>query len=307
MIKAIIGPTASGKTSLAIELADTAGGEIINMDAYAMYRGMDIGTAKPTLEEQARVAHHLIDILEIHDNATVAQYQQYARNCVKLIEAKGKPVFAVGGSGLYVRALCDQITFPGTDPQVRARLEAECTKVGALEMYRRLQSVDPLAASNLHWNNSRRVIRALEVIELTGQPYSATMPSYETYQPTLFIGLRREDTDIDTRIEKRTKAMFAAGFIEEVRKLKAAGLEQTRTASKATGYAEVLRLLRGEINETEAIEAVALATRQLVRRQMKWFRKDPRINWIDATGKSEAEIYTAATEISEKATGGLPE
>lgn len=183
---AIIGPTASGKTGLALELAAEAGGEIINMDAYALYRGMDIGTAKPTLAEQKRVRHHLIDILDIHEGATVADYQEAAREAVKDIQSRNKPVFAVGGSGLYVRALCDKISFPGTDNTIRERLEAECAEVGSLELYRRLAKLDPVAAQNMHWNNARRVIRALEVIELTGQPYSATLPSYETEIPTCF-------------------------------------------------------------------------------------------------------------------------
>ncbi|MDO5060613.1 MAG: tRNA (adenosine(37)-N6)-dimethylallyltransferase MiaA [Actinomycetaceae bacterium] len=300
-MKAIVGPTASGKTSLALELAATANGEIINMDAFAMYKGMNIGTAKPTATEQARVPHHMIDVLEIHDNATVAQYQQQARQCVQEIQARGNPVYAVGGSGLYVRALCDKISFPGTDPQVRSRLEAECESVGSLEMYRRLQTVDPVAAANLHWNNARRIIRALEVIEITGQPYSATLPSYESHQPTLFIGLRREDTDIDARITQRTHTMFETGLIEEVQALKEAGLASTRTAVKATGYAEVLRFLNGEITKAEAIADVALATRQLVRRQMKWFRRDPRIHWLDATGKTEAEIFEKAKQLVAKA------
>lgn len=300
-MKAIVGPTASGKTSLAIELAATANGEIINMDAFAMYKGMNIGTAKPSAAEQARVPHHMIDVLEIHDNATVAQYQQQARQCIQAIQNRGNPVYAVGGSGLYVRALCDKISFPGTDPQVRSRLETECESVGSLEMFRHLQTVDPVAAANLHWNNARRIIRALEVIEITGQPYSATLPSYESYQPTCFIGLRREDTDIDARIDQRTHTMFETGLIEEVQALKEAGLETTRTAVKATGYAEVLRLLNGEITKEEAIADVALATRQLVRRQMKWFRRDPRIKWIDATGKTEAEILESAKQLADNA------
>lgn len=296
-MKAIIGPTASGKTGLAIALAEATGGEIINMDAFAQYRGMDIGTAKPTAAEQARVPHHLIDNLELHETASVADYQRDARAVRQQLEARGVDVFAAGGSALYVRAFIDDIAFPATDPQVRARLEAECETVGAPEMYRRLQQLDQVAAQNMHWNNARKIVRALEVIELTGQPFSATLPTYESVFPTLFIGLRRENEEIDARIELRTKQMFAGGLIEEVEGLLSQGLETAPTASRATGYAEVMALLRGQLTLEEAQEAVALATRQLVRYQMKWFRRDPRVHWIDATGLSEEKVYAQAQQI----------
>lgn len=294
---AIVGPTASGKTALALQLAAEAGGEIINMDAYALYRGMDIGTAKPTLEQRQLVPHHLVDVLNIHEGATVADYQDQARAAVADIQKRGKPVFAVGGSGLYVRALCDKISFPGTDPLIRQRLETECAEIGSAALYRRLRELDPIAADNLHANNARRVIRALEVIEITGQPYSATLPSYENEIPTVFIGLRREYADIDELISERTEQMFSTGLVEEVQALLEKGLAQTRTARKATGYAEVMQYIAGEITLEQAVEAVALATRQLVRRQMKWFKRDPRINWIDATGKTANQIHAEALGI----------
>lgn len=296
-MKAIIGPTASGKTGLALALAEANGGEIINMDAFAQYRGMDIGTAKPTLAERQRVPHHLVDNLDLLDTASVADFQRDARAVYAQLVSQGKEVYAVGGSALYVRAFIDKIEFPATDPLVRARLEAECEAVGTSEMYRRLSELDPVAAQNMHWNNARKIVRALEVIELTGRPFSATLPTYESVFPAIFIGLRRENADIDARIAVRTEQMFSGGLLEEVEELLAAGLAAAPTASRATGYAEVIGFLEGRFTLEEAKEAVALATRQLVRYQMKWFRRDPRVQWIDATGLSSEQIFVQAQEI----------
>lgn len=306
MLVGIVGATASGKSGLALDIARSlagqgTGAEIVSMDAFALYRGMDIGTAKPSAAELAEFPHHQVNVLDIAEEASVARYQQEARADVDAIEARGNQAIAVGGSALYIRALFDEMHFPGTDPTVRARVEQRLEVEGPAALYRELRQQDPKAAESIHPNNTRRVVRALEVIELTGRPFSATLPKQKFVRPSLLIGVHREYDDIDSRIDLRTRAMLDAGFVDEVRELMVAGLEDTPTASKATGYAPVMQHSRGEITLEEATDQIALETRQLVRKQYKWFRRDARIHWIHATGTSDEDILEQALEFMEKA------
>lgn len=298
MLVAISGPTASGKSALGLELVDFCGGAehcaIIGADAMQLYRGMDVGTAKTPLVERRGIEHRQIDVLEVTEEASVAAYQQHARADVAELTAQGMQVLVVGGSGLYLRALLDQLAFPATDAQVRRRLEEEADQNGVLPLYARLAEVDPLAAKQIHPNNRRRIIRALEVIELTGQPFSATLPKGEYVQPTIQIGIMPDLEELDQRIRQRTEKMFADGLIEETRGLLEMGLREGKTASRATGYAEAIAVIENRMSEAEAIESVALATRQLSRRQIKWFRRDQRIHWL---AQPEAE---AAVEILQR-------
>ncbi|MDO5721014.1 MAG: tRNA (adenosine(37)-N6)-dimethylallyltransferase MiaA [Actinomycetaceae bacterium] len=308
---AVVGPTASGKSSLAHALAlrcpQWAGkeAEVISVDAYALYRGMDIGTAKPTEEERQQVRYHQIDQLDIADTASVACYQRQARADVEAIYSRGHWPIAVGGSGLYVRALLDEMNFPGSDPHVRVEIEQWHKENGDAALYDRLRQLDPLAAQRLHPHNVRRVVRALEVIEITGKPFTASLPQPRFVRPTIMLGVRRQIEDLDARIAKRTEEMFASGWVEETRRLQEAGLEQMVTAARAVGYPEVLSYLRGEITLEQAKEQVALATRQLARRQVKWFRRDSRIHWIDATGKEPEAVFAQAVEAITSSSAGL--
>ena len=285
MLLAVVGPTATGKSDLALELGDALGGpenvEVIGADAMQFYRGMDIGTAKLPLDRREGYLHHQIDVLDIDEEASVAKYQADARLDIADVEARGKTAILVGGSGLYVRAVLDPISFPGTDPEVRARLEAEAAALGSDALHQRLALLDPVSAGRIDPRNTRRVIRALEVIELTGQPFSASLPEYRYVRETVQVGLNLPTEVLDQRIAERTEAMFAEGLVEEVANLQKQGLAETKTASRATGYREVLDMLNGRIDQQEAKDAISLATRQLARRQIKWFRRDPRIRWFD--------------------------
>lgn len=301
-IIAVVGATATGKSALAVDLAERLGGEAIGADASQLYRGMDIGTAKITLEERRSIPHHQIDVLDIHEDAAVAAYQRQARADIAAVEDRGNVPILVGGSGLYVRAALDALDIPPTDPAVRARLEEEAAQVGAPAMLARLRDLDPAAADHLEPNNTRRIVRALEVVELTGRPFSATMPRRQYLRPTVTIGLTMDRDALDDRIERRTRRMWEQGFVSEVEDLERRGLSQTRTASRAVGYREVLQQLRGELTEAEAVTATAQATRRLVRRQESWFRPDPRITWLDATApdlldRASAIIGAAATSV----------
>lgn len=302
MLVAISGPTASGKSALGLELVDFCGGTehcaIIGADAMQLYRGMDVGTAKTPLVERRGIEHRQIDVLEVTEEASVAAYQQHARADVAELTAQGMQALVVGGSGLYLRALLDQFAFPATDAQVRRRLEEEAEQIGVLPLYARLAEVDPLAAKQIHPNNRRRIIRALEVIELTGQPFSATLPKGEYVQPTIQIGIMPDLEELDQRIQQRTEKMFADGLIEETRGLLEVGLREGKTASRATGYAEAIAVIENRMSEAEAIEAVALATRQLSRRQIKWFRRDQRIHWL-AQPEVEAAVEILQREMQQ--------
>ncbi|MQA94186.1 MAG: tRNA (adenosine(37)-N6)-dimethylallyltransferase MiaA [Streptosporangiales bacterium] len=277
---AVVGATAAGKSHLGIELALALGGEVINTDSMQLYRGMDIGTAKLPPGERRGVPHHLLDIWDVTYPANVAEYQRLARAMVAELRAAGRVPVLVGGSGLYVRAALDDLEFPGTDPAVRARLEAELATAGAATLHARLAERDPAAAAAILAGNGRRIVRALEVIEITGRPFTATLPEYVYLEPAVQIGLAVPRPQLDERIERRVDLMWAAGLVEEVRELERAGLRDGRTASRALGYAQVLRFLAGECTEREARDDTVLATRRFARRQEAWFRRDPRVHWL---------------------------
>jgi tRNA dimethylallyltransferase len=280
---AIVGPTATGKSDLGTALAERLGGEVVNADASQLYRGMDIGTAKVTAAERAAVPHHLLDVLEVTETASVAAYQRDARQAVEEVLAAGKVPILVGGSGLYVQAVLDDLEFPGTDPEIRARLEEELAVVGSPLLHARLAGLDPIAAGAILPSNGRRVVRALEVIELTGRPFSATMPRPGPARyGTVLIGLDREPSELDARIDARVARMFDAGFVDEVRSLEKLGLRDGLTASRALGYQQVLAAFDGEYDMAEAAALTAQGHRRFVRRQRSWFRRDKRITWLDA-------------------------
>ncbi|MFI6600454.1 tRNA (adenosine(37)-N6)-dimethylallyltransferase MiaA [Nonomuraea sp. NPDC050536] len=271
---AVVGPTAAGKSDLAVDIALRLGGECVNSDSMQLYRGMDIGTAKLSPSEQRGVPHHLLDIWDVTVTASVAEYQRLVR---PLIESLAVPVL-VGGSGLYVRAALDELEFPGTSAEIRARLEAELA--AGEPLYERLKSVDPAAAAAILPSNGRRIVRALEVFELTGRPFSATMPTYDAVYPNVQIGLEVPRPELDARIELRVERMWQAGLVEEVRGLLGQGLAEGRTAGRALGYAQVLRFLDGEWSEEQAMAETIRATRRFARRQESWFRRDPRVVWV---------------------------
>ncbi|MBB6475113.1 tRNA dimethylallyltransferase [Sphaerisporangium rubeum] len=279
-VVAVVGPTAAGKSDLAVELALRLGGEAINADSMQLYRGMDVGTAKLTTAERRGVPHHLLDIWDVTRAASVAEYQRLARPLIDGMRARGTVPILVGGSGLYVRAALDDLEFPGTDPEVRARLEAELETLGPAALHQRLKELDPVAAEAVLPSNGRRVVRALEVIELSGRPFSATMPSYDAVYPSVQIGLQVPRPELDERIALRVRRMWDAGLVGEVRALAGRGLADGRTAGRALGYAQVLRFLAGEWTEEQAVEETVRATRRFARRQESWFRRDPRVRWL---------------------------
>ena len=276
------GPTASGKSTLAVRLAQelTAAGrpaEIVNADSMLVYRGMNIGTAKPTMAERGGVVHHLIDVLEVDQVASVATFQQLARAAIADCRHRGVIPLLVGGSALYVHAIVDDFEFPGTDPAVRARLEAELDALGAEQLYRRLVERAPEAAADILPGNARRIVRALEVLELTGS-WRARLPEWNyAIAGVQQWGLELPREQLDQRIEARVQRMWADGLVAEVRGLAERGLRQGRTASRALGYRQVLALLDGELTEAEAIEQTISSTRRLARKQLGWFRHYPRI------------------------------
>lgn len=281
---AVVGPTATGKSGLGLDLAERLDGEIVNADAMQLYRGMDIGTAKLAAEERRGIPHHQLDVLEVTEEASVAAYQLAARADVAAIRQRGRVPIFVGGSGLYVRAALDRLEIPPTDPAVRGSLEAQAAEVGADDMYRLLQQRDPAAAAQIEPGNVRRVIRALEVIELTGRPFSASMPKREFVEPTVMIGLSLDRATLDLRIEARVLHMWRTGLRKEVEGLLPLGLRDGFTASRAIGYAQAIAVIDGRLTEAEAIAETARATRRLARRQERWFRPDPRITWVEAAG-----------------------
>jgi tRNA dimethylallyltransferase len=280
---AVVGATATGKSGLGIALARALGGEVVNADSMQLYRGMDIGTAKEPEAVRRGVPHHLLDIWPVTRTATVADYQELARAATDGIIARGHVPVLVGGSGLYVRAALDDLDFHGTDPAARARLESELAEVGPAVLHARLATLDPAAAMAILPSNGRRIVRALEVIELTGRPFAATMPGYEQGRPAVQLGLTLPRPELDQRIAARVEAMWQAGFEAEVRELVRHGLRDGRTASRALGYQQMLRHLDGELTLGEAREETIRATRRFARRQESWFRRDPRIHWLDAS------------------------
>ncbi len=285
---AVAGPTAAGKSDLALQIALAVGGEIINADSMQLYAGMDIGTAKLPPARRRGVPHHLLDIWDVRRSASVAEYQAAARAAIEEIRRRGRVPVLAGGSGLYLRAALDPLEFPGTDPRVRERLEAELAERGPAGLHARLAGLDPAAAAAILPSNGRRIVRALEVIEVCGRPFTAELPGYESLYPVVQIGLRVDRAELDRRIASRAGHMFGAGLVEEVSQLEKAGLREGRTASRALGYAQVLRFLAGEWPLEQARAETVLATRRFARRQESWFRRDPRVHWLDA-GDAGAE------------------
>lgn len=276
---AVVGPTGSGKSDLAVNLALELDGEVINADAMQFYRGMDIGTAKITMAERRGVPHHLLDILDVTQEASVSDFQQQARDVIEDIHSRGKRAVLAGGSGLYVRAALDVLEFPGTEPTLRARLEAEHAQLGTQVLLDRLRAVDPASADRV--SDARRIIRALEVHELTGRPFSSFMPRREYYQPAVQVGLGVDREVLRERLATRVHRMVESGLLEEVRLLDARGLRRGKTASRALGYAQFLRVVDGTSTVADAAEETIVATRQFARRQLTWFRADTRITWLD--------------------------
>jgi tRNA dimethylallyltransferase len=279
-----------------VELARRLGGEVVSADASQLYRGMDVGTAKLTPGERRGVPHHQLDVLDVTEEASVAAYQRAARADVAAVLARDAVPLVVGGSGLYVRAVLDRLEIPPTDPGVRRRLEARAAAEGTPALLAELRRVDPDAAGAIEPRNVRRILRALEVVELTGRPFGATMPTREFLRPTLVLGLRVGRDVLDRRIERRTRRMFAQGLVEETRTLVALGLREGRTASRAVGYAQALAVLDGELTVDEAVADTALRTRRLVRRQESWFGADPRVRWLDALDPDLAGRAAALVE-----------
>lgn len=280
-IVAVVGVTASGKSGLALDLAERLDGEIVNTDAMAVYRGMDIGTATVPPSERRGIPHHLLDLLDVTEPLSVADFQRRARAVIEELRGRDTTPVLVGGSALYTRAVLDRFEFPGTDPAVRARWEAALAEVGPSALHARLRDVDPDAAERILPDNGRRIVRALEVVEITGRPFSASLPRLEyAAAGTVQIGIDIDRATLDLRIGSRVAAMFDAGLVQEVERLLDAGLAQGRTAREAIGYRQVAAYLRGETTLDQAQEETVRATRRFARRQDSWFRKDPRIHWV---------------------------
>ena len=293
-VVAVVGPTAAGKSDLAIDLALRLGGEVVNGDSMQLYRGMDIGTAKLSPAERRGVPHHLLDRLDVTESATVAEFQGWARYAIEDCRTRGVVPVLVGGSALYLRAVLDRFEFPGSDPAVRARLESELAAVGAPAMHERLRSVDAAAADVILPGNGRRIVRALEVLEITGRPFQARLPEHRyAFDGVIQLGIDVPRDVLDERINRRVDAMWEHGLVDEVRRLESVGLRDGRTASRALGYAQVLRFLAGGCSEEDARADTARRTRKFARRQDTWFRRDPRIGWLayndaDLTGRAVA-------------------
>jgi len=278
----IAGATATGKSSLSVQLAQAIDAEIINADSMQVYRGMDIGTAKISVEERQGIPHHMLDVLDVNQDSTVAWYQIGAREVIDEIHSRGKSVVMVGGTGLYIKAVIDELNFPDTDPMVRHTINKEAEELGIDAMFARLEKLDPAAAIAIDRANLRRIIRALEVIEITGKPFTANLPREESirYPDARQFGLVMDRELLSTRIDERVNTMFEEGFVEEVQKLMPAGLLEGRTAQRALGYSQIVSHLQGEVSLDAAIEETKRATRQYARRQETWFSRDARIKWI---------------------------
>lgn len=295
LVVAVVGATASGKSDLALEIAESLGGEIVNTDSMQLYRGMDVGTAKLAKSGRRGVVHHLLDVLEVTQTATVAQFQVWARAVIADCHGRGVTPVLVGGSALYTRATLDEFEFPGTDPDVRARLEAELAVLGAEALHSRLVRLDPAAGARVQPSNGRRVVRALEVIEITGNPFTAELPEHRYhYRAAVQIGVDIDRVLLERRIADRVEDMWAGGFVEEVRRLLGHGLREGRTANRALGYQQILRVLDGELSEPEAREQTVTRTRRFARRQDSWFHKDQRISWVPHDDPARLERALAA-------------
>lgn len=301
---AVVGATATGKSDLAIALAEQLGGEVINADALQLYRGMDIGTAKVTARERRGVPHHLLDVLEVTEEASVSAYQRAAREAVADIRSRGRVPILVGGSGLYVRAALDRIEFPPTDPSVRAALEERAGREGAEALHRELAATDPEAAGTIGTHDTRRIVRALEVGQLTGRPFTAFLPRPVHHDPsTLQLGLRLPRPLLHERIATRVHRMVEQGLLEEIGALRERGLDRGRTARRAIGYEQGLAVLDGTLGCAPAIEDTIAGTRRLVRKQDTWFRRDQRVRWLEAD-PVDALLPRAIAEIEAAVTAG---
>lgn len=278
----ICGATATGKSDIAIEIAHEIGAEIINADSMQLYRGMDIGTAKLSIEERAGIPHHLLDALDVSEDSTVAWYQERARAAITEIHSRGKDVVIVGGTGLYIKSILDDLNFPDTDPEVRSKIEAEAEEFGSDWLFARLQELDPAAALAIDRANTRRIVRALEVIEITGQPFTANLPREDSarYPDALQFGLVMDREHLRERIDLRVDRMWDRGFVDEVDHLIEKGLRLGVTAQRALGYAQIISMRDGVMTEDEAKEDTKRASRQYARRQETWFSRDDRIQWV---------------------------
>ncbi|MDQ0406720.1 tRNA (adenosine(37)-N6)-dimethylallyltransferase MiaA [Streptomyces sp. NBC_01723] len=297
---AVVGPTAAGKSDLGVFLAQRLGGEVVNADSMQLYRGMDIGTAKLTPGERGGVPHHLLDIWDVTVAASVAEYQRLARERIDALLAEGRWPVLVGGSGLYVRGAVDNLEFPGTDPEVRARLEEELAELGSGALHTRLAAADPEAARAILPGNGRRIVRALEVIEITGRPFTANLPGHDSVYDTVQIGVDVARPELDERIARRVDRMWEAGLVEEVRALEARGLREGRTASRALGYQQVLTALAGDCTLDEARAETVRATKRFARRQDSWFRRDPRVHWLSGGVADRTELPRLALSLVER-------
>ena len=281
-VLALVGPTAVGKTDLSLDLADLLNAEIINADSMQLYRGMDIGTAKVPVTDRRGIPHHMLDVLDVTQASAVSDYQLQAREVISNIHARGKRAIVVGGSGLFVSALFEQFEFPGNNLAYRTELEAIFEQDGVPPLFKLLQEASPEAALRIDPSNHRRIIRALEIIKVTGRPPSDAITRLDEVVPSLRIGLRRERSVLDQRIDSRVDIMWQQGLVDETHGLVDLGLRSSRTARQALGYAQVLSFLDGEISEAEAIEQTKASTRKFARRQDSWFNRDPRISWLPA-------------------------
>ncbi|MFG3660369.1 tRNA (adenosine(37)-N6)-dimethylallyltransferase MiaA [Streptomyces sp. NPDC047706] len=297
---AVVGPTAAGKSDLGVHLAQQLGGEVVNADSMQLYQGMDIGTAKLTPEERGGIPHHLLDIWDVTVTASVAEYQRLARERIDALLADGRWPVLVGGSGLYVRGAVDNLEFPGTDPEVRARLEEELALRGPGALHARLAVADPEAGRAILPSNGRRIVRALEVIEITGMPFTANLPGHDSVYDTVQIGVDVARPELDERIALRVDRMWETGLVEEVRALEARGLRQGRTASRALGYQQVLAALAGECTMEEARAETVRATKRFARRQDSWFRRDPRVHWLSGAASERGELPRRALALLER-------
>ncbi|MGF7124972.1 tRNA dimethylallyltransferase [Rhodococcus sp. BE178] len=295
---AVVGPTATGKSDLGLDLAERLGGEIVNIDAMQLYRGMDVGTAKLSVPERRGIVHHQLDVLDVTETATVARYQESARRDIEDIRARGAVPIIVGGSMMYVQSLLDEWAFPATDPQIRAHWESVLAERGVAAVHAELARVDPEAAASILPTDGRRIVRALEVVQLTGKPFAASAPKIgEPRWGTVIVGVDRETEALDARIRLRTELMFDRGLVDEVRALVEVGLREGVTAQRAIGYAQVLAMLDGEYDLAEAVERTFIGTRRYVRRQRSWFRRDPRVHWVDG---ADPNLVEAALEHADR-------
>jgi len=297
----ICGATATGKSDLAVALAEKLGGQIINADSMQLYKGMDIGTAKLSIEERKGIRHHLIDVLSVREEASVAQYQNDARNLIDQLLEQSIPAIVVGGTGLYIKAILDDLNFPDTDPEVREKIARQAEELGVDVMHERLTKLDPAAAAAIPKENVRRVVRALEVIELTGRPYTANLPRVGStkYPDARQFGLVMERETLHERIDLRVEKMWDKGLVREVRDLMGEGLLEGRTAQAALGYAQIIKFAQGEMTEEEAKEETKRATRQYARRQETWFSRDERITWVKKAPISELVTKIVSSTISD--------